>query len=221
MDDEPERDLLGDVASPPPPPDPVFSRRLVEALLFASAEPLSAEALRAHLPDGVDLPAVLADLARRYEGGGVSLERVAGGWAFRTAADLAPMLRHQRIVHKRLSRAAIEVLAVIAYHQPVSRADVEAIRGVALGQGTLAMLLETGWVKPVGRRDAPGRPMTWGTTPAFLDHFGLNALGDLPNVEELRAAGLLDRRQAITLAMRAEDAEPGLELEPDEPLDET
>jgi segregation and condensation protein B len=166
--------------------------RVIEALLFASPEPLAEEALARHLGDEAEVAPLLRELAETYAGRGVNLVRLAGGWTFRTAPDLAPELRSERIVARKLSRAAVETLAIIAYHQPVTRAEVEAIRGVALARGTLDRLMEAGWVRPTGRREAPGRPLNWVTTPAFLAHFGLDSLTDLPGIDELRAAGLLD-----------------------------
>ena len=166
--------------------------RLVEALLFAAAEPVDDATLLRRLGDGADLPALLRELAETYAGRGVNLVRLAGGWAFRTAPDLAAQLRVERPVSRRLSRAAVETLAVIAYHQPMTRAEIEEIRGVALGKGTLDTLMEAGWVRPRGRRMSLGRPLLWVTTPAFLAHFGLDTLNDLPAIDELRAAGLLD-----------------------------
>jgi segregation and condensation protein B len=166
--------------------------RLAEALLFAAGEPLSEEALGQRLGDAADVAGVLRDLAASYDGRGVNLVRLAGGWTFRTAPDLAPHLRIERPVARKLSRAAVETLAVIAYHQPVTRAEIEEIRGVSLGKGTLDTLMEAGWVRPKGRRMTPGRPLLWVTTKGFLVHFGLDVLGDLPAAEELRAAGLLD-----------------------------
>jgi segregation and condensation protein B len=166
--------------------------RLVEALLFAAAEPLGDEALARYLGEEADIPGLLRTLAEAYAGRGVNLVRLAGGWAFCTAPDLAPKLRVERPIARKLSRAAIETLAVIAYHQPVTRAQIEEIRGVALGKGTLDVLMEAGWVRPGGRRAAPGRPLLWVTTPGFLVHFGLDGLNDLPGVDELRSAGLLD-----------------------------
>jgi len=167
--------------------------RFLEALIFAAGEPLSEATLAERLPEGADVAALLSDLAERYHGGGVVLVHAAGGWAFRTAEDLGPRLRRHIEVPRRLSRAAIESLAIIAYHQPATRAEIEAIRGVAVSRGTLDILLEAGWIRPRGRRQSPGRPVTWGTTPAFLDHFGLDSLESLPGIDELRAAGLLDR----------------------------
>ena len=166
--------------------------RLVEALLFAAAEPLDEAALAQHLDVGADLRGLLAELAESYAGHGVELVRLAGGWAFRTAPDLAARLRIERPVARKLSRAAVETLAVIAYHQPVTRAEIEAIRGVALGKGTIDTLMEAGWVRPRGRRASPGRPLLWVTTQDFLQHFGLDSLNDLPAIDELRATGLLD-----------------------------
>ncbi len=166
--------------------------RLVEALLFAAAEPLGEHALALRLGGAADIPALLRELAEHYAGRGVNLVRLAGGWALRTAPDLAGALRIERPVARRLSRAAVETLAVIAYHQPVTRAEIEEIRGVSLGKGTIDTLMEAGWVGPKGRRMTPGRPLLWVTTPAFLAHFGLDSLHDLPQLDELRAAGLLD-----------------------------
>ena len=166
--------------------------RLVEALLFAAAEPLDEEALARHFGDVADIPELLGELAERYGRRGVNLVRLAGGWAFSTAPDLAPKLRIERPVVRKLSRAAVETLAVIAYHQPVTRAEIEEIRGVALAKGTIDTLMEAGWVHPKGRRAAPGRPLLWVTTPGFLVHFGLDSLSELPNLDELRSTGLLD-----------------------------
>jgi segregation and condensation protein B len=169
--------------------------RLLEALLFAVAEPIGEEALSRHLDEADDVAGLLRELAERYAGRGVNLVRLAGGWAFRTAPDLSAKLRIERPVARKLSRAAVETLAVIAYHQPVTRAEIEQIRGVALGKGTIDTLMEAGWVRPKGRRAGPwgpGRPLLWATTPGFLVHFGLDSLNELPGLDELRAAGLLD-----------------------------
>ena len=171
--------------------------RLVEALLFAAPEPLSEEELTRRLGEETDVSGLLGELSEHYAGRGVNLVRLAGGWTFRTAPDLAPNLRSERAVSRKLSRAAVETLAIVAYHQPVTRAEIEAIRGVALARGTLDRLLEAGWVRPKGRRDSPGRPLTWATTPAFLAHFGLDSLNELPGIDELRAAGLLDIGPAV------------------------
>lgn len=166
--------------------------RIVEALLFASDRPLDEAALARHLPEGSDVARLLAELAQLYAGRGVNLVRAGGGWLFRTAPDLAHLLRRETEAPKRLSRAALETLAVIAYHQPVTRAEIEAVRGVAISKGTLDILLETGWVRMRGRRRVPGRPVTFGTTEAFLVHFGLERISDLPGLDDLKAAGLLE-----------------------------
>jgi segregation and condensation protein B len=196
--------------------------RLVEALLFAAGEPLDEAAIAAHLPEGTDLPAVLAELAGQYAGRGVNLRRVAGKWVFRTAEDLAPRLRIEKVVPRKLSRAAVETLAILAYHQPVTRAEVEEIRGVAISKGTFDVLLEAGWIRPVGRRRTPGRPVTWGTTEAFLSEIGLDSLADLPGMDELKASGLLDARPASVILGPGAVAESGPEAEEegDEPLGE-
>jgi segregation and condensation protein B len=178
--------------------------RLLEALLFASPEPLGEADLARRLGDTADVAALLRDVAEAYAGRGVNLVRVAGGWTFRTAPDLASQLKSERVVGRKLSRAAVETLAIVAYHQPVTRAEIEAIRGVALAHGMLDRLMEAGWVRPMGRRDSPGRPLNWATTPGFLAHFGLDSLDELPGVDELRAAGLLD----IGPAVLGEAAEP-------------
>jgi segregation and condensation protein B len=172
-------------------------RRLIEALLFASPEPLSEAELNLRLGEDADIAALLRELADDYAGRGINLVGLAGGWTFRTAPDLAGALRSERQVERRLSRAAVETLAVIAYHQPVTRAEIEAIRGVTIARGTLDRLLEAGWVAPRGRRETPGRPLNWVTTPHFLAHFGLGTLAELPGVEELRASGLLDLGPAV------------------------
>ena len=180
--------------------------RLLEAILFASAEPLDERELAERLPAGADVGKLLALLAADYSARGVHLVRAGATWAFATAPDLAPLLARERHVEKKLSRAAIETLAIIAYHQPVTRGEIEEIRGVQLSKGTIDVLFEQGWVAPKGRRETPGRPVTWATTDAFLRHFGLATLNDLPGVDELQAAGLLDRRPAIQ-ALRPEAAE--------------
>jgi len=166
--------------------------RMAEALLFAASEPLDEKALSTSLPEGADVPALIAELQRLYEGRGVTLVRVAEKWQFRTAPDLAFLLRKERPEQKRLSRAAIETLAIVAYHQPVTRAEIEDIRGVMLSKGTIDALMEVGWVKIRGRKRTPGRPVTYGTTEAFLVHFGLESVNHLPGTDELKAAGFLD-----------------------------
>jgi len=166
--------------------------RLLEAVIFASGEPVSERALAAHLPEGTNLSRLLHELEGLYAGRGISLVRRGQGWAFRTAADLAGRLRIERAQERRLSRATVETLAIIAYHQPVTRAEIEEVRGVALSKGTLDILFAAGWIRPRGRRATPGRPLTWGTTDSFLDHFGLESISDLPGIKDLEAAGLLD-----------------------------
>jgi len=172
--------------------------RLLEAMLFAASEPLPAVALGKRLPDGADVEDLLRELQALYANRGVNLVHHGDRWCFRTASDLADRLAIETTVTRKLSRAAIETLAIVSYHQPVTRAEIEEIRGVALSQGTLDKLLEVGWIKPKGRRQTPGRPVTWVTTDAFLEHFGLESLEALPGVEELKAAGLLDARPAIS-----------------------
>jgi segregation and condensation protein B len=166
--------------------------RIVEAILFAATEPVSEDKLQDFLPAGTDVGALLADLAANYENRGVNLVKVAGKWMLKTAADLHFVLRRESVEQKKLSKAALETLAIISYHQPVTRAEIEEIRGVAISKGTLDHLLEIGWIRMRGRRKTPGRPVTYGTTAAFLEHFGLNEVSDLPGLAELKAAGLLD-----------------------------
>jgi len=197
-------------------PDPRVLR-MVEAVLFASAEPLSEKALLARLPAEADLTGVMNELRRHYQGRGVQLVRVGEGWAFRTAGDLAFLFRQEAVEPKKLSRAALEVLAIVAYHQPVTRAEIEEIRGVETSKGTLDMLLETEWVRLRGRRRTPGRPVTYGTTQHFLDHFGLEGLGDLPGADELKGAGLLSPGLPNNFAVPVPPADPDT-LAPDEDL---
>jgi segregation and condensation protein B len=166
--------------------------RIIEAMLFASAEPIGIEKLQEFLPEGTDVLSLLTDLQENYENRGVNLVQVSGKWAFRTAADMSTILRRETTEQKKLTKAALETLSICAYHQPVTRAEIEDIRGVAISKGTLDNLLEIGWVRMRGRRKTPGRPVTYGTTPDFLSHFGLNELTDLPGLHELKAAGLLD-----------------------------
>jgi segregation and condensation protein B len=166
--------------------------RLLEALLFAASEPLDEKSLAKHLPADVDVRATLKRLQIEYAPRGVNLVHIGNKWTFRTANDLSWLLTHEAVEPKKLSRAAIETLAIIAYHQPVTRAEIEEIRGVSAAKGTLDVLLETGWIRPRGRRKAPGRPLTYGTTADFLGHFGLEALGDLPGLDDLKGSGLFD-----------------------------
>ncbi len=184
--------------------------RRLEALLFASAEPLSENILLSRLPEGTELAPLIEELQGQYANRGVNLVQRGKGWTFRTAPDIAPFFTLEREMPRKLSRAAVETMAIIAYQQPVTRAEVEEIRGVALSRGTLDILLEAGWIKPKGRRRVPGRPVTWGTTDSFLDYFGLEGLDALPGIDELKAAGLLDRRAGVgAIAMRESDLFPG------------
>ena len=181
--------------------------RMLEAVLFASRAPLTGRELAERLPQGCDVGEALAGLRRRYEGRGVQLARVGDAWAFRTAADLGFLMSREVVETRKLSRAAVETLAIVAYHQPVTRAEIEEIRGVSLSGGTLDQLVELGWVKFGRRRMTPGRPMTFVVTPAFLDHFGLETERDLPGVAELRAAGLLDNRPGAAPAPAGDGTE--------------
>jgi segregation and condensation protein B len=175
-------------------PQAAMHLRMLEAVLFAAAEPLDEATIAERLPPDADVPALVEELTQIYAKRGVNLVRIAGRWAFRTAPDLAHILQRNAVEQKRLSRAAMETLAIVAYHQPVTRAEIEEIRGVTINKGTLDILLELGWVKMRGRRRVPGRPVTYGTTDDFLMHFGLDKVSDLPGLDELRAAGLLEGR---------------------------
>lgn len=187
--------------------------RLVEAWLFASAEPIPQAVLARRVGDPALVAQVLQKLRADYAGRGVNLVERGGAWAFRTAADLGGRLRIDQSQVRKLSRAALETLAIIAYHQPVSRAEIESIRGVATARGTLDLLIEADWIKPGPRRETPGRPGTWMTTTAFLDHFGLSGLADLPAADELKRAGLIDKRPAIEAHLDRETAEPEPEID--------
>ena len=195
--------------------------RIIEALIFASPEPISERAIQSRLTNDVDLSALLIELQMHYESRGVNLVRVGKSWAFRTAQDVSELLNKEVDVGRAPSRAAIETLAICAYHQPVTRAEIEEIRGVSLSKGTLDLLFEANWIKPRGRRQTPGRPVTWGTTDAFLDHFGLNDIRDLPGMEDLKAAGLLESGPAINAyASRGSFGAKGSGLPKEEELDE-
>jgi segregation and condensation protein B len=166
--------------------------RAVEATLFAAEQPMTVDQIRAYVGDSVDIATALGKLAEHYDGRGIELVQRGKTWHFQTAADLAHLLRREREESRKLSRAAVETLAIIAYHEPVSRAEIEAIRGVQISKGTLDVLMEAGWVRPAGRREVPGRPLIYATTPGFLTHFGLSSRKDLPGIDDLKAAGLLD-----------------------------
>ena len=180
--------------------------RTVEAVLFASPDPLAPQDIALHVRDA-DIEAALATLAERYVGHGIELVERGGRWHFQTAPDLAHLLRRTREESRRLSRAATECLAIIAYHEPATRAEIEAIRGVQISKGTLDVLLEAGWVRTAGRRESPGRPLLYATTPAFLTHFGLSSRRDLPGIDDLRAAGLLDPLDEAALALQLESGD--------------
>jgi len=193
--------------------------RILEAMLFAAPEPLGEAALAEHFAEGEDVAALLEELKTAYADRGVNLVKVAGKWAFRTADDLAFLLERETVEQRRLSRAALETLAIIAYHQPVTRAEIEEIRGVSTSKGTLDVLLETGWIKMRGRRRAPGRPVTYGTTEQFLAHFGFDSIQDLPGLAELKGAGLLDSTLPPGFSMPNPDDAPDLR-EDEEPLED-
>jgi segregation and condensation protein B len=195
--------------------------RLVEALLFAAAAPLDDESLRERLPAGADIAGLIADLEEFYRPRGVNIVRVAHGWTIRTAPDLAPRLKLERKVGRKLSRAGIETLAIIAYHQPVTRAEIEDIRGVVISKGTLDTLMEAGWIQPKGRRQTLGRPVTWVTTEVFLAQFGLGEIADLPGIEELRASGLIGPRVVVLPeTVPVHEPEEDDEAEPDDEEEE-
>ncbi len=191
--------------------------RILEALLFAAEAPLDEKALAARLPAGTDVRVLLTRLQREYEPRGVNLVRIGGKWTLRTAGDLAWLLTRESVVTRKLSRAAIETLAIVAYHQPVTRAEVEEIRGVSTSKGTLDVLLESGWVRLRGRRKAPGRPVTYGTSEAFLSHFGLDVLTDLPGLDELKGSGLIDAAMPADFSVPVPSDDPTLR-DDEEPL---
>jgi segregation and condensation protein B len=192
--------------------------RILEALLFAAEEPLDEKVLAARLPAGIDVRALLVRLQKDYEPRGVNLVRVGGKWSLRTASDLAWLLTRESVVTRKLSRAAVETLSIVAYHQPVTRAEIEEIRGVTTSKGTLDVLLETGWIRLRGRRKAPGRPVTYGTTETFLSHFGLDVLADLPGLDELKGAGLVEQSIAAGLTVPVPSDDPALR-EDEDPLE--
>jgi len=192
--------------------------RILEALLFAADEPLDEKTLAGRLPAGCDVHALLVELQKEYANRGVNIVRIGGKWSLRTASDLAWLLTRETVVTKKLSRAAIETLAIVAYHQPVTRAEIEEIRGVTTSKGTLDVLLETGWIRLRGRRKAPGRPVTYGTTEAFMSHFGLEALADLPGIDELRGAGLIEKSLPSGFTIPVPSDDPALR-EDEDPLE--
>ena len=192
--------------------------RLLEAMLFASAEPLDEKSLAARLPQGTNVREALVRLQGEYATRGVNLLRIGGKWTFRTANDLSWLLSKETVETRKLSRAAIETLAIIAYHQPVTRAEIEELRGVSTSKGSVDVLLETGWIRPRGRRRSPGRPLTYGTSEAFLSHFGLDAVGDLPGLEELKGAGMLDGRLPPGFSVPVPSDDPALR-EDEDPLE--
>jgi len=194
--------------------------RIAEALLFASAEPLAEDEIAARLPVGVSVERVMEEMVRAYSGRGVNCVCIAGRWALRTAHDLSDVLVRQVQEPRKLSRAAMETLAIIAYHQPVTRAEIEEIRGVSTSKGTLDTLIETGWVRLRGRRRSPGRPVTYGTTPNFLDHFGLEQIDDLPGLEELKGAGFIEGRIPPGMSIPSPSDAESLR-EDEEPLDDS
>jgi len=199
-------------------PERAEELRILEALLFAAEAPLDEKILSARLPAGVDVHALLTQLQRDYASRGVNLVRIGNKWTLRTASDLAWLLTHEAVVTRKLSRAAIETLAIVAYHQPVTRAEIEEIRGVTTSKGTLDVLLETGWIRLRGRRKAPGRPVTYGTSEAFLSHFGLEGLTDLPGLDELKGAGLIEPSVPAGFTVPVPSDDPALH-DDEEPLE--
>lgn len=185
--------------------------RMVEAMIFASSEPVAEKSLVSRLPEGTDIKELLEELKTAYANRGVNLTRVGDAWAFRTAEDLSFLLQKEAVETRRLSKAALEVLAIIAYHQPVTRAEVEEVRGVVTSKGTLDVLMETGWIRMRGRRKTPGRPVTYGTTAEFLDHFGLEQIRDLPGLDELKGSGLLQSQVPASFAVPVPNDEDMLE----------
>jgi segregation and condensation protein B len=192
--------------------------RMAEAIVFASAEPVSEKQIASRLPEGTDVEATMRELQQIYSRRGVNLVRVADAWAFRTAGDLAFLMSRDTVQQRKLSRAALEVLAIIAYHQPVTRAEIEDIRGVETSKGTLDTLMETEWVRMRGRRRTPGRPVTYGTTDEFLDHFSLEELRDLPGIDELKGAGLLSTRMPANFSIPLPPADADVLTEDEDAL---
>src|ERR1043165_9653103 len=214
-------DTLEEDSNDTPPAERPEELRLMQAVLCAAGEPLDEKTLRARLPEGVDIVSAMRRLQAEYAPRGVNLVRVAGKWTFRTANDLAWLLSRDSVEPKKLSRAANETLAIIAYHQPVTRTEIEDIRGVTVSKGTIDVLMETGWIRPRGRRRAAGRPLAFGTTQAFLEHYGLEAIGDLPGLDELKGTGLLDGRlpAGFSVPLPSDDATLREDEDPLEPGD--
>ncbi len=195
----------------------------VEAIIFASNKPVGERELRHHIPDEQDMTEIIEVIQQRFDVScGIELRQVGDGWAFRTRVEVAERLKQHKQVERPLSRAALEVLAIIAYHQPITRAEIEEIRGISLSKGTMDILLELTWIKPRGRRRTPGRPLTWGTSPAFLDHFGLDDVTDLPGLDELKSTGLLRKGQILGALMDspATDKDDNTDEEGDDLLDD-
>ncbi|CDX12299.1 Segregation and condensation protein B [Mesorhizobium sp. ORS 3324] len=220
VEDEPEDEMAeqGSIANAAERLQLSEAVRMAEAIIFASAEPVSERQLAARLPEGVNIAGAMADLQEIYAKRGVNLVRVGDAWAFRTAGDLAFLMSRDSVQQRKLSRAALEVLAIIAYHQPVTRAEIEDIRGVETSKGTIDTLLETEWVRMRGRRRTPGRPVTYGTTDAFLDHFALEEIRDLPGMEELKGAGLLSTRMPSNFSIPVPPADPEVLAEDEDAL---
>lgn len=205
------------------PSEHMDNLRVLEALLFAASEPLDAESMKARLPKGSNLNKLLSLLKAQYENRGVNLVKTGNKWSFKTAQDLSSMMKKEKIVQRKLSKAATETLSIIAYHQPVTRAEVEDIRGVHFSPGTLDVLMELNWVRPIGRKKVPGRPIIYGTTERFLEYFQLEQVSDLPGLEELKAAGLLESRLPPNLDIKEPQEVDQSQIEPfaeDENIDD-
>ncbi len=210
MSEDPQAAQLAQVADGEPPlpfaaPAPDEQDRMIEAILFASKEPLSTDEIEQRMPKGSDAAEALRRVEAAYQGRGVTVIRVAGKWALRTASDLSFLLREEAQETRKLSRAATETLAIIAYHQPVTRTEIEEVRGVAVSKGTLDLLLDLEWIKLGRRRETPGRPVTFVTTELFLGHFGLESVKDLPGIEELKRSGLLDAKTVAITPQKDDD----------------
>ncbi len=219
MSEESESEEVAEVEVEALENTPENQLRMLEAILFASSKPISPQAMLERLPEGADLNVLLPQLQEQYSGRGIELVEVGGQWAMRTVSDVGAALIVEKEVSRKMSKAALETLAIVGYHQPVTRGEIENIRGVATHKGTLDILMEMGWVKPGRRRETPGRPLTWMTTNNFLDHFQLESLMDLPGLDELKASGLLDRRAAIDTIPDTGDLFDSGDVDPEEVLD--